>query len=47
MTKFLTKAALAATVATGLFARAGVRGRRRQADFTANARIVKPADADQ
>ena len=42
MTKFLTKAALAATVATGLFAAPALAAPAGNADFTAKAKIVKP-----
>lgn len=42
MTKFLTKAALAATVATGLFAAPAFAAPAGNEDFTARARIVKP-----
>jgi len=42
MTKFLTKAALAATVATGLFAAPAMAAPAGNADFTAKAKIVKP-----
>ena len=41
MTKFLTKAALAATVATGLFAAPAMAAPAGNADFTAKAKIVK------
>ncbi len=42
MTNFLTKAALAATVATGLFAAPAFAAPAGNEDFTAKARIVKP-----
>lgn len=42
MTKFLTKAALAATVATGLFAAPALAAPAGNEDFTAKATIVKP-----
>ncbi|HXG98899.1 MAG TPA: DUF4402 domain-containing protein [Sphingomicrobium sp.] len=42
MTKFLTKAALAATIATGLFAAPAIAANKETAPFTAKAKIVKP-----
>ena len=42
MTKFLTKAALAATVATGLFAAPALAAPAGNSSFKANAKIVKP-----
>ena len=42
MTKFFTKAALAATVATGLFARPAFAANNSDTDFTATATIRKP-----
>ena len=42
MTKFLTKAALAATVATGLFAAPAFAAPAGNSSFKANAKIVKP-----
>jgi len=42
MTKFLTKAALAATVATGLFAAPAMAAPAGNSSFKANAKIVKP-----
>ena len=42
MTKFLTKAALAATVATGLFASPALAANSASAPFIAKAKIVKP-----
>jgi len=42
MTKFLTKAALAATVATGLFAAPALAAPAGNGNFDANAKIVKP-----
>ena len=42
MTKFFTKAALAATVATGLFAAPAFAANSAMDNFTATAKIVKP-----